>query len=63
MKASSGADGMSGREPERMAVDPERAEDLRNSARQGGEADVNIGLIILVFLLAYAAWVLVSKVL
>jgi len=54
---------MSGREPERMAVDPERAEDLRNSARQGGEADVNIGLIILVFLLAYAAWVLVSKVL
>lgn len=49
--------------PERMAVDPKRAEDLRESARQGGEADANFGLAVVVFLLGYAAYVLVSRLL
>ena len=43
-----------------MAVGPERAADLREPARQGGEAEANIGLVLLLFLLAYAVWVLMG---
>jgi hypothetical protein len=48
-------------EPERMAVGPERAEDLREASRQGGEADANFGLIVGIGLLVYALWVLIGK--
>lgn len=60
MKRSSTSCATSTQEPERMAVGPERAADLRESARQGGEAEANIGLVLLLFLLAYAVWVLMG---
>lgn len=49
--------------PEPMDVSPERAEDLRHSARMGGEANARVGLIIGIFLALYAAWVIISKLL
>ncbi len=49
------------KDPERMAVGPERAENLRESARQKGEADANVGLIVGIGLLVYAVWVLVNR--
>lgn len=46
-----------------MDVDPDRAQDLREAARQGGEAEANVGLVLVIFLAAYFAWTFVSGML
>ncbi len=60
MKKSEEVAGERAEEAERMDVGPEHAEYLREGMRQKGEANANVGLVLLVCLAAYVVWLLLG---